>query len=144
MDKVMAAFIIANGAAAMGKKVTMFFTFWGLAALRKRPAPKVSKGLIEHAFGIMLPKGVAHMGISKWNMGGMGGAMMRWVMKQKNVDTLQDLMDTAMKNGVTIQACSMSMDVMGIKEEELIDGIEIVGVGTYLGAAETANHNLFI
>ena len=144
MDKVMAAFIIANGAAAMGKKVTMFFTFWGLAALRKRPAPKVSKGLIEHAFGIMLPKGVAHMGISKWNMGGMGGAMMRWVMKQKDVDTLQDLMDTAMKNGVTIQACSMSMDVMGIKEEELIDGIEIVGVGTYLGAAETANHNLFI
>ena len=144
MDKVMASFIIANGAAAMGKKVTMFFTFWGLAALRKRPAPKVSKGLIEHAFGIMLPKGVAHMGISKWNMGGMGGAMMRWVMKQKNVDTLQDLMDTAMKNGVTIQACSMSMDVMGIKEEELIDGIEIVGVGTYLGAAETANHNLFI
>ena len=144
MDKVMAAFIIANGAAAMGKKVTMFFTFWGLAALRKRPAPKVAKGLIEHAFGIMLPKGVAHMGISKWNMGGMGGAMMRWVMKQKNVDTLQDLMDTAMKNGVTIQACSMSMDVMGIKEEELIDGIEIVGVGTYLGAAETANHNLFI
>ena len=77
-------------------------------------------------------------------MGGRGGAMMRWDMKQKNVDTLQDLMDTAMKNGVTIQACSMSMDVMGIKEEELIDGIEIVGVGTYLGAAETANHNLFI
>ena len=144
MDKVMAAFIIANGAAAMGKKVTMFFTFWGLAALRKRPGPKVSKTLIEHAFGIMLPKGVAHMGISKWNMGGMGGAMMRWVMKQKNVDTLQDLMDTAKKNGVVIQACSMSMDVMGIKEEELIDGIEIVGVGTYLGAAETANHNLFI
>ena len=144
MDKVMASFIIANGAAAMGKKVTMFFTFWGLAALRKPNGPKVPKSLIEHAFGIMLPKGVAHMGISKWNMGGMGGAMMRWVMKQKNVDTLQDLMDTAMKNGVTIQACSMSMDVMGIKEEELIDGIEIVGVGTYLGAAETANHNLFI
>ena len=144
MDKVMASFIIANGAAAMGKKVTMFFTFWGLSALRKRPSPKVPKGLIEHAFGLMLPKGVAHMGISKWNMGGMGGAMMRWVMKQKNVDSLQDLMETAMKNGVTIQACSMSMDVMGIKPEELIDGIEIVGVGTYLGAAETANHNLFI
>ena len=144
MDKVMAAFIIANGAAAMGKKVTMFFTFWGLAALRKPQAPKVPKTIIEKAFGIMLPKGVAHMGISKWNMGGMGGAMMRWVMKQKNVDSLQDLMDTAKKNGVTIQACAMSMDVMGIKEEELIDGIEIVGVGTYLGAAETANHNLFI
>ncbi len=144
MDKVMAAFIIANGAAAMGKKVTIFFTFWGLAALRKRPAPKVSKNVIEKAFGIMLPKGVAHMGISKWNMGGLGGAMMRWVMKQKNVNTLQELMDTAIKNGVTLQACSMSMDVMGIKPEELIDGIEIVGVGTYLGAAETANHNLFI
>lgn len=144
MDKVMAAFIIANGAAAMGKKVTMFFTFWGLSALRKRPAPKVSKTLIEQAFGLMLPKGVAHMGLSKWNMGGLGGAMMRWVMKQKNVSTLQELMDTAKKNGVTLQACSMSMDVMGIREEELIDGIEVVGVGTYLGAAETANHNLFI
>ena len=143
-DKVMASFIIANGAAAMGRKVTMFFTFWGLTALRRQEKVKVKKSFMERMFGFMLPRGFNKLGLSRMNMGGMGTAMMKKIMNDKNVSTLEDLVKKAMENGVHIMACSMSMDVMGIHPEELIDGVEIVGVGTYLGNAEESNVNLFI
>ncbi|WP_273236504.1 FAD-dependent oxidoreductase [Mobilibacterium timonense] len=142
-DKVMAAFIIANGAAAMGKKVTMFFTFWGLTALLK-PDKTVKKSGMEKMFGAMLPRGVDELGLSRMNMGGMGGKMMKKIMAEKNVNSLDQLIKEAVRQGVTMMACTMSMDVMGIKKEELIDGVELAGVGTYLGAAEDASSNLFI
>ncbi|MFA9422496.1 MAG: FAD-dependent oxidoreductase, partial [Sedimentibacter sp.] len=132
MDKVMASFIIANGAAAMGRPVTMFFTFWGLNVLRKSEKQNVKKPLIDAMFGMMMPQGVNKLKISKLNMGGMGTAMMRKVMKDKNINSIEDLIKKAMENGVKMIACTMSMDVMGITEEELIDGIEYAGVGTYL------------
>jgi NADPH-dependent 2,4-dienoyl-CoA reductase/sulfur reductase-like enzyme/peroxiredoxin family protein/TusA-related sulfurtransferase/rhodanese-related sulfurtransferase len=144
LDKVLASFIIANGAAAMGRKVTMFFTFWGLNVLRKSSKIKVEKSFIESMFGGMMPRGVNKLKLSKMNMLGMGTAMMRGIMKKKNVDSLEVLIQKALKNGVKIIACTMSMDIMGIKTEELIDGIEYAGVGTYLGDAEESNVNLFI
>ena len=144
MDKVLAAFVIANGALAMGRPVTMFFTFWGLTALRKTEKQKLKKSLIEKMFGMMLPRGAKKLKLSKMNMAGMGTAMMKHIMKDKNIDSLEDMMKKAMEQGVKIVACSMSMDVMGIRQEELIDGVEIGGVGTYLGDAEESNVNLFI
>ena len=144
LDKAIASFIIANGAATMGKKVTMFFTFWGLNVLRKPEKIKTPKNIIEKAFGMMMPRGSKKLGLSRMNMGGMGAKMIRGVMKDKNIQSLEDLMDAAIKNGVEIVACTMSMDVMGIKKEELIDGITYGGVGYYLGEADDANVNLFI
>ena len=144
LDRVLASFIIANGAAAMGRPVTMFFTFWGLNVLRKANKVKVQKSFIEAMFGGMMPRGTTKLKLSKLNMGGMGTAMMKMVMKQKNVDSLETLIQKAMKAGVKIVACTMSMDIMGIKEEELIDGVELGGVGAYLGDAEESNVNLFI
>lgn len=144
LDKVLASFIIANGAAAMGRPVTMFFTFWGLNVLRKASRVKVQKSFIEAMFGGMMPRGAGKLKISKMNMGGMGTAMIRMVMRQKNVDSLETLIQKAMKAGVKIVACTMSMDIMGIQEKELIDGVELGGVGAYLGDAEESNVNLFI
>ena len=144
LDKVLASFVIANGALAMGRPVTMFFTFWGLTALRKTDKTKVRKSPVEKMFGTMLPRGTKELGLSRMNMAGMGTKMMRAIMKDKNIDSLEEMMKKAMENGVRIVACSMSMDVMGIKKEELIDGVEIGGVGTYLADAEESNVNLFI
>ena len=144
LDRVLASFIIANGAAAMGRPVTMFFTFWGLNVLRKGSKVKVKKSFIEAMFGGMMPRGTGKLTLSKLNMAGMGTAMMKMVMKKKNVDSLETLIAKAMKAGVKIVACTMSMDIMGIKEEELIDGVELGGVGAYLGDAEESNVNLFI
>lgn len=144
LDKVLASFIIANGAVAMGKKVTMFFTFWGLNALRKPEKVSVKKSLIDSMFGFMMPRGSKKLKLSQMNMMGMGGKMIRMVMKNKNVSSLEDLIKTAMDSGVEVIACSMSMDVMGLKQEELIDGVKIGGVGYYLGEAEDSNVNLFI
>ncbi|MFV0242497.1 MAG: FAD-dependent oxidoreductase [Lacrimispora sphenoides] len=144
LDKVLASFIIANGAAAMGRPVTMFFTFWGLTALRKSEKQPVRKSLVESMFGFMLPRGSKKLKLSKMNMGGMGTAMMKKIMNDKNVDSLETLIQKAMKSGVKIVACTMSMDVMGIRAEELIDGVELGGVGAYLGDAEESNVNLFI
>lgn len=144
LDKVLASFIIANGAAAMGRPVTMFFTFWGLNALRKAEKQPVKKTFMESMFGTMLPRGSKKLKLSNMNMGGMGTKMMKKIMKDKNVDSLEDLMKHAMNQGVKLVACTMSMDVMGIKEEELIDGVELAGVGAYLGDAEESNVNLFI
>lgn len=144
LDKAIAAFIIANGAAAMGKNVTMFFTFWGLNILRKNEKVKVNKNFIEKMFGKMMPRGSKKLSLSKMNMGGIGAKMIRDIMNKKNVQSLEELIKNAIDNGVKIVACTMSMDVMGIKEQELIDGIEYGGVGYYLGEAEDSNSNLFI
>ncbi len=144
LDKAIASFIIANGATSMGKKVTMFFTFWGLNILRKPEKVKVKKGLIDSMFGKMMPKGSRKLKLSKMNMMGMGGKMIRMVMKNKNISSLEELIQTAIDNGIDIVACQMSMDVMGLKKEELIDGVKIGGVGYYLGEAEDSNVNLFI
>ena len=144
LDKVLASFIIANGAAAMGRPVTMFFTFWGLNVLRKASRIKVEKSFIEAMFGGMMPRGAGKLKLSKMNMMGMGTAMMKMVMKKKNVDSLETLIQKAMKAGVKIVACTMSMDIMGIQEKELIAGVELGGVGAYLGDAEESNVNLFI
>src|SRR6056297_127575 len=144
MDKVMASLIIANGAAAMGSEVTMFFTFWGLKTLKKAKKIKVKKDFMEKMFGWMMPRGTEKMGLSKMNYLGMGAAMMKSIMKKKNVNSLPDLLESAQMMGVKMIACTMSMDVMGIREEELIDGIELAGVASYLGEADEANVNLFI
>jgi len=144
LDKVLASFIIANGAAAMGRPVTMFFTFWGLTVLRKAEKQPVKKSLMESMFGTMLPRGSKKLKLSRMNMGGMGTAMMKKIMNDKNVDSLEALIQKAIKAGVKIVACTMSMDVMGIRQEELIDGVELGGVGAYLGDAEESNVNLFI
>ncbi|HVI39930.1 MAG TPA: DsrE/DsrF/DrsH-like family protein, partial [Anaerovoracaceae bacterium] len=144
LDKVLASFIIANGAAAMGRPVTMFFTFWGLNALRKREKQNVKKPFMDAMFGAMMPRGTSKLTLSNMNMGGMGTAMMKKVMQDKNVDSLESLMKQAMFNGVKLVACTMSMDIMGITKEELIDGIEYAGVAAYLGDAEESNVNLFI
>ncbi|NMC28610.1 MAG: FAD-dependent oxidoreductase [Pelolinea sp.] len=144
LDKAIAAFIIANGAASMGHKVTMFFTFWGLNILRKGDPPKVKKNLIERMFGFMMPRGPEKLTISQMNMGGAGTAMIKGIMKKKNVSPLSELMKSAQENGVVIQACQMSMDLMGIKKEELIDGIDVVGVATMVHASDDSNATMFI
>ncbi|MEA4822804.1 MAG: FAD-dependent oxidoreductase [Clostridiaceae bacterium] len=144
LDRVLASFIIANGAAAMGRPVTMFFTFWGLNVLRKSKKVKVQKTFVEKMFGGMMPRGTGKLKLSNMNMGGMGTVMMKKIMQAKNVDSLETLIQKAMAAGVKIVACTMSMDVMGIKAEELIDGVELGGVGAYLGDAEESNVNLFI
>ena len=144
LDKVLAAFIIANGAAAMDTPVTMFFTFWGLNALRKDRAVPVEKGLVEKMFGWMMPRGAEKLTLSKMNMGGLGTMMMKRVMKQKNVFSLPKLMETAREAGVRMVACTMSMDVMGIRPEELIDGVEFGGVASFLDAADRSKTTLFI
>ncbi len=144
LDRVMASFVIANGAIAMGYKTTIFFTFWGLNVLRKERTIKVKKGLLEKMFGMMMPRGVNQLKLSKMNMGGIGTQMMKYVMKSKNVMTLPELIKNAIDSGVQLVACSMSMDVMGIKKEELIDDVEIGGVGYYLGEAGNASVNLFV
>ncbi len=144
MDKALASFIIANGAAAMGRRVTMFFTFWGLNILRRHEKVKVKKTFIEKMFGAMMPRGTSKLKLSKMNMLGMGSKMMKGIMRKKNVATLDELIAQAKKNGVRMVACTMSMDVMGIHKEELIDGVELAGVASYLGAAENSDTNLFI
>ena len=144
LDRAIASFIIANGAASMGKKVTMFFTFWGLNILRKPEKVKLKKGFMDKMFGMMMPRGSKKLKLSNMNMMGMGGKMIRKVMKDKNVNSLEELIQSAIDNGIEIVACQMSMDVMGLQKEELIDGVKIGGVGYYLGEAEDSNVNLFI
>ncbi|MDF2539534.1 MAG: NAD(FAD)-dependent dehydrogenase [Herbinix sp.] len=144
LDKAIASFIIANGAASMGRKVTMFFTFWGLNILRKPKKVKVQKGFMDKMFGMMMPRGSKKLKLSKMNMMGMGGKMIRMVMKGKKISSLEDLIQAAIDSGIEIVACQMSMDVMGLRKEELIDGVKIGGVGYYLGEAEESNVNLFI
>ncbi|MBU3146645.1 CoA-disulfide reductase [Clostridium sp. CF012] len=144
LDKAIAAFIIANGAVAMGSKVTILFTFWGLNIIRKPEKVSVKKGIVDSMFGFMMPRGSKKLKLSQMNMMGIGAKMIRSVMKNKNISSLEDLIKLAIDNGVEVVACSMSMDVMGITKEELIDGVKIGGVGYYLGEAENSNVNLFI
>lgn len=143
-DKLTGAFIIANGAAAMGRPVTMFFTFWGLTALRKPEKQPIQKSFMEGMFDKMLPRGTKELKLSKMNMGGMGTSMMKKIMEEKNVDSLEIMIEKAKAAGIKLVACTMSMDIMGIRPEELIDGVELGGVGAYLGDAEESNVNLFI
>lgn len=144
LDKTIAAFIIANGAAAMGRKVTMFFTFWGLNILRKPKKVKVAKTFIEKMFGAMMPRGTTKLGLSRMNMGGAGAKMIRGIMKHKGISSLEELIESAKNHGVRIVACQMSMDIMGIHQEELIDGVELGGVATFIGSGEQSDMSLFI
>ena len=144
LDKVLATFVLANGAVATGKKVTIFFTFWGLNAIKKVEKPHVKKDIFGKMFGMMLPSHTGKMSLSKLNMGGMGSRMMRYIMNRKQIDSLETLRTQALNNGVEFIACQMSMDVMGIKREELLDEVTIGGVATYMERAEKANINLFI
>ncbi len=144
LDKAIATFIIANGAASMGRKVTLFFTFWGINIVRKNQFVSVKKDFISNMFGKMMPRGTQRLGLSKMNMGGMGPKMIRSIMKKHGVDSIEQLMQQAMDNGVKFVVCNMSMELLGIKPEELIDGVEFGGVATYLGAAEEADMSLFI
>ena len=142
LDRALASFILANAGAAMGNKVTLFFTFWGLNVLRKEHPPRVAKGLLDRMFGWMMPRGAGKLKLSKMNMGGMGTAMMKQVMKSKGVASLDELIAESLRQGVRLVACTMSMDVMGLKQEELIDGVELGGAGAYLGEADGARVNL--
>ncbi|MZK51116.1 CoA-disulfide reductase [Clostridium beijerinckii] len=144
LDKAIASFIIATGAASMGKEVTMFFTFWGLNILKSADKPSVSKDMMEKMFDVMLPAHPGKLPLSQMNMMGMGSAMIKQIMKKHNVDNLETLIKNAIDMGVKVVACSMSMDLMGIKKEEFIDGVEIGGVASYLGATEDSGLNLFI
>lgn len=144
LDKAIASFIIATGAASMGKPVTMFFTFWGLNILKSKDKPSVSKDAMEKMFDMMLPSNTDKLPLSQMNMGGMGPKMIKQIMKKHNVDDIDTLIKNAMDMGVKVVACSMSMELMGIKAEEFINGVEIGGVASYLGATEESNLNLFI
>ena len=144
LDKALASFVIANGAASTGKKVTMFFTFWGLNVIKKQQKPAVSKDIFGKMFGWMLPTHSGKLKLSKMNMGGAGSWMMRLIMKRKRIDSLESLIQQAIDNGVEMIACTMSMDVMGVQKEELMDNVTLGGVASYLERAEEANVNLFI
>jgi NADPH-dependent 2,4-dienoyl-CoA reductase/sulfur reductase-like enzyme/peroxiredoxin family protein/TusA-related sulfurtransferase/rhodanese-related sulfurtransferase len=144
LDKAIASFIIANGAASMGKKVTMFFTFWGINVLRKEEHVPVTKTFMEKAFGFMMPKGSKKLQLSNMNMGGMGAKLIRNLMKEKNVQSLEELIKAAMDSGVEVVACQMSMDLLGLKQEELLDGVKLGGVGYMLSESEDSNATLFI
>lgn len=144
LDKTIAAFIMANGAAAMGREVTIFFTFWGLNILRKPKKVKTKKNIVEKMFGIMMPRGTKKLGLSRMNMAGAGAKMIRAVMKSKGVFSLEEFIQNAIDHGVRLVACQMSMEIMGIKQEELIDGVELGGVATFLGSGERSDMSLFI
>ena len=144
LDKALATFVLANGAAATGQKVTIFFTFWGLNVIKKLHKPKVEKDIFGKMFGMMLPSSSKKLKLSKMSMGGIGGKMMRYIMKEKGIDSLESLRQQALENGVEFIACQMSMDVMGVKQEELLDEVTIGGVATYMERADNANVNLFI
>lgn len=144
LDKALATFVLANGAAATGKKVSIFFTFWGLNAIKKSQKPKVEKDIFGRMFSWMLPSDSTKLSLSKMNMMGIGKRMMRYLMKKKGVDSLESLRQQAIDNGVEFIACQMSMDVMGVKREELLDNVTVGGVASYMERAENANVNLFI
>lgn len=144
LDKALATFVLANGAAATGQKVSIFFTFWGLNVLKKVGKPKVKKDIFGRMFGMMLPSNSLKLHLSKMSMFGIGDKMMRHIMKIKGIDSLEALREQALANGVEFIACQMSMDVMGVKREELLDEVTVGGVATYMERAEAANVNLFI
>lgn len=144
LDKAIAAFIIANGAAAYDHEVTMFFTFWGLNALRKDERVSMKKGFLENMFDKMMPRGAERLGLSKMNFAGMGPKMIKHIMKKHNALSLPQLIELAQEQGVKLVACTMTMDLLGLQKEELMDGIDYAGVAAYLGDAADAKVNLFI
>ena len=144
LDKVLAAFIIANGAVAMGDEVSMFFTFWGLNALKRPDAPQAGKGPLDRAFGALMPTGAEKLKLSTLNMLGGGTALMKKVMKDNNVPSLTELIASAQASGVRLVGCTMTMDLLGITENDLIDGVELGGVATFLGEANESNGAFFI
>lgn len=143
-DRALASFVIANGAAASGKEVTMFFTFWGLSVIKRREKVRARKDFIGRIFGMMLPGNSTRLSLSKMNFGGSGAAMMKSRMEAKKIAQLETMIEDARKAGVRMTACQMSMDIMGVAGEELMDGVEIGGVASYLDASDSANLNLFI
>jgi peroxiredoxin family protein len=143
-DKAMAAYIIANGAAAYDHEVTIFHTFWGLNALRKEENIPVQKGFMEKMFAKMMPKGADRMGLSKMNFAGMGPKMIKGVIKKHNAMTLPQLIEMAQEQDIKLVACTMTMDLLGLQQEELLDNIEYAGVAAYLADAQEGNVNLFI
>ncbi|TYR81600.1 hypothetical protein FZC66_07125 [Priestia megaterium] len=143
-DKAMAAYIIANGATAYDHEVTIFHTFWGLNALRKEENISVKKGFMEKIFGKMMPRGADKMGLSKMNFAGFGPKMIKGIMKKHNAIPLPQLIEMAQEQDVKLVACTMTMDLLGLQTEELLDNIEYAGVAAYLGDAEDGNVNLFI
>ncbi|MCL1632108.1 FAD-dependent oxidoreductase [Sporolactobacillus sp. CPB3-1] len=144
LDKAIATFIIATGAAAMGKPVTLFFTFWGLNIIKRHANTKINKSGTDKLFSMMLPKNANHLPLSRMNMAGIGPKMIKKVMADKNVDSLAVMIERAKQLGVKMVACTMSMDLMGVAREEIIDGVEFGGVASYLGEAAKSNVNLFI
>ena len=143
-DKGMAAYIIANGAAAYDHEVTIFHTFWGINALRKQEPIAVKKGFLEKMFAKMMPRGAEKLGLSKMQMFGMGPKMIKHVMKKHNALTLTQLVEMAQEQDIKLVTCTMTMDLLGLQKEELLDGIEYAGVAAYLADAEDGNVNLFI
>ncbi|MDX8359187.1 MULTISPECIES: DsrE/DsrF/DrsH-like family protein [Bacillaceae] len=143
-DKAMAAYIIANGAAAYDHEVTIFHTFWGLNALRKDQSIQVKKGFVEKMFGKMMPRGADRMGLSRMNFGGMGPKLIKNIIKKHNAVPVPQLIDMAKEQEIKLVACQMTVDLLGLKKEEIIDGVEFAGVGAYLADAEDGNVNLFI
>ncbi|MDM5223401.1 DsrE/DsrF/DrsH-like family protein [Peribacillus sp. NJ11] len=143
-DKAMAAYIIANGAAAYDHEVTIFHTFWGLNALRKDEPMILKKGFLEKMFAKMMPRGSEKMGLSNMNFAGMGPKMIKHVMKKHNAMSLPNLIELAQEQEIQLIACTMTMDLLGLQQEELLDGIEYAGVAAYLAEAEDGNVNLFI
>jgi peroxiredoxin family protein len=143
LDRVLAAFVIATGAAAMGQRVTMFFTFWGLTALRRKRVLR-GKNLLESMMAIMTPGSSRSLPVSRMNYFGAGAGMLRAMMKQRNVASLEDLMQLARELGVEIVACEMSREVMGIADAELVDGAEHGGVASFLGDALSSRATIFI
>ena len=144
LDKALATFVLANGAAATGQKVTIFFTFWGLNIIKKSDKPRVAKNIYGKMFEMILPSCSKKLKLSKMNMGGIGSRMMRHIMKKNQIHSLEELRQQALENGVEFIACQMSMDVMGVKKEELLEEVTIGGVATYMERADNANVNLFI
>lgn len=144
MDKVLASFIIANGALAMGQKVSMFFTFWGLNALRRQDPPERDRKMLDRMFGVMMPSGPDKLPLSTMNMAGMGPAMIKKVMKDHSVQTVPELMHAAQEGGARLIGCTMTMDLLGIAESDLIEGVELGGVATFLGEAQKSGTTLFI
>ena len=144
LDKQIAAFIIANGALSMGEDVSLFFTFWGLNALRAKNPPKAPHKLLDKMFAAMMPKGADSLKLSQMNMMGAGTAMIKGVMKSNGVSSLPELMQSAIDGGARIVACTMTMDLLGIAKTDLIEGIEFGGVATFLGDAAESHNTLFI
>jgi len=145
LDRAMAAFIIATGAAAMGMQVTMFFTFWGLNAIRRKGATSSAKDWLRRMFGLLNQGGAETLPLSRFHFGGLGTRMMHKVMKQHRMPGVPELIATAMDLGVRFIACTTTMGLMGITKDTLIEGIDqFAGVTTYLAEAKQGSVNLFI